>query len=884
MFLVDVTVRQIFKYSLLPEVSPRVKNMIASGFGNLAFFMALVYRAVNLLPENHHFLRGESMGTFGIRDVLSEASSNLVFDVKHIDQIIIFFALIAGIIMLGIQFIFLSAFFLINPATAQTMPENYGEFVIQDNKSEDIALRMLDAVFGVPDMFGSKEPTDMPFHKALHGLFEFYSTGLLVIAVMIVIYFVFAILAETAQTGTPFGKRYNHVWAPIRLVAAIGLLIPIGTGLNAGQWITLYAAKFGSGFATNGWVKFNETLSDTAIPAEELAARPTIPELRDIAAFMMIGHACKEAYKELRVEGADEIDAWILSEEEGVLPSQISSVSYAFAVAYANTNRERIHIRIGRQNGAYASSKNNVFPFCGDVTLLVTEDPIAMVGDFTDEVVLQLGGHINGAYYELIKEMWTTDYAGMQTTAREMVVRRLSHETLQDPGQELQKQIVEQAKEAIDEAVDKAIEDMQDAFEPDETYKKYGWGGAGIWYNKIAEANGSVTTAAINKPQITTYPFVMEYACQQNMQQNSDTDPEDCYNPRLAQQRDMQFVDVRNREIAKPLSDVYDYWYKAPRDQAGNVFIDVVNAILGTQGLFDMCKNADVHPLAQLSSVGKGLVEAAIRNLGFALGTGAAGILAPYFGPALQSASSFFVTVAGIGILIGFILYYIVPFLPFLYFLFAVGGWVKGIFEAMVGVPLWALAHIRIDGQGLPGDAAINGYFLIFEIFIRPILIVFGLLASILIFGAMVKVLNEVFYLVVSNLSGFDAGVTTSCGADAPAGGGSTAPAGSLEYFRGPVDEFFFTIVYAIIVYMIGMSSFKLIDLIPNNILRWMGAGVSTFNDQAGEPAEGLLSKMAIGGSMMGQQLQGAASQFGTAASHAKNIPGELGGGSRPPG
>ncbi len=56
-------------------------------------------------------------------------------------------------------------------------------------------------------------------------------------------------------------------------------------------------------------------------------------------------------------------------------------------------------------------------------------------------------------------------------------------------------------------------------------------------------------------------------------------------------------------------------------------------------------------------------------------------------------------------------------------------------------------------------------------------------------------------------------------------------------------------------VYMIGMSSFKLIDLIPNNILRWMGSGVSTYNDQAGEPAEGLISKMAIGGSMMSQQL-----------------------------
>ena len=63
-------------------------------------------------------------------------------------------------------------------------------------------------------------------------------------------------------------------------------------------------------------------------------------------------------------------------------------------------------------------------------------------------------------------------------------------------------------------------------------------------------------------------------------------------------------------------------------------------------------------------------------------------------------------------------LFYIIPFMPFIYFFFAVGTWVKAIFEAMVGVPLWALAHIRIDGQGLPGDAAMNGYYLLLEIFV----------------------------------------------------------------------------------------------------------------------------------------------------------------------
>ena len=207
--------------------------------------------------------------------------------------------------------------------------------------------------------------------------------------------------------------------------------------------------------------------------------------------------------------------------------------------------------------------------------------------------------------------------------------------------------------------------------------------------------------------------------------------------------------------------------------------------------------------------------------------------------------------------------------MPFLYFFFAVGGWIKGLFEAMVGVPLWALAHLRIDGEGLPGDAAISGYFLIFEIFLRPILIIFGLLASVVIFAAMVKVLNEIFYLVVANLAGHDENSKTLCGyiggntgggtgGAGGAGGGTSTPGpggNAVAFFRGPIDELFFTILYAIIVYMIGMSCFKLIDLVPNNLLRYMNVSVSTFNDQQSDPAEGLVTKLGIGGSRISGQV-----------------------------
>src|SRR5690606_4967734 len=117
--------------------------------------------------------------------------------------------------------------------------------------------------------------------------------------------------------------------------------------------------------------------------------------------------------------------------------------------------------------------------------------------------------------------------------------------------------------------------------------------------------------------------------------------------------------------------------------------------IFGTRGLFDMCANTDTHPLAQLSILGKWLIESSIRNMGMSLAFAVGGALPiPVAGPALAAISKILLSVASVTLTLGFMLFYVLPFMPFLYFFFAVGGWVKGLFEAMVGVPLWALAHL----------------------------------------------------------------------------------------------------------------------------------------------------------------------------------------------
>ncbi|PCJ97834.1 MAG: hypothetical protein COA45_09100 [Zetaproteobacteria bacterium] len=375
--------------------------------------------------------------------------------------------------------------------------------------------------------------------------------------------------------------------------------------------------------------------------------------------------------------------------------------------------------------------------------------------------------------------------------------------------------------------------------------RERGWAGAALWYNKIAELNGLVVSAIKNVPRPFRYPMVMEIISEAHKLNDSNVSYGDRFNPRLQNGQLVSLPRPGDQYIAAALYSDYNFWRTSKVHEtvhtrsSKNVIIDFINTVFGTDGLLNIMDNQGTHPLAMLSSAGKSLVDASIRNLFIGVvGQGAAGMLTDdFFGPIASTAGEFLVSMSLLTLSIGFMLYYVLPFMPFIYFFFAFAGWIKSIFEAVVAMPLWAVAHIKIDGEGLPGPWATNGYFLIFEIFLRPTLIVVGLLASISIFSALVAMLHEVFHVLTLSATGFDMKKeifdTTIL---------STGD--SLDYWRSPVDEMFYTVIYVIIVYMIGLSSFKLIDQIPNNIMRWMGVTVSTFHETAGDPAGELSGKM----------------------------------------
>lgn len=866
------------KYATLPGILPRLIALLTGGFYTIAYSLASIFLGVRLLPASHPYLNPENIGTYGARHVFAAAAANLKFEWRHIDQIVVFGLMLLGMVLLIAQFMLLLIGLIAHqPVLAQTF------FSHPVGEEQDIAMILFDRVFGVAGFFNSCVSTGVPctdlqgnptstpagfpfpFHQAFHDMLSFYSFGLFNVAVFIILYFISVVVTETAVEGSVLGKRYNKTWVPVRIIFFFALLIPISNGLNAGQLLTFHVAKYGSHFASNAWSDFNTTITGrTLTGAYDLLATPNVPELNNILQFVFLAKTCKIAEESHPHEsgnelfGPDGIQAYLVRPPQlfgtpDGLSNAIDFRTTSFNSAMVHGARGQIQIVVGSlltntgnpEYERHALHRGNVRPMCGTLAFNVASSTLP--GTAPHE--------IQALYYDLVKNLWEDN----SLTDRAACVAMYNHYRSPDtsctlPDNEFFAGMLSSLRTSFKtnmEALITAESADNSNWDISSDLKAKGWAGAAAWYNQIADLNGAVTSAVFNLPEIEKYPYVMEYVAAQNRSLNESTEGEILFNPSTPE---IRFVEIRDQYIASILYRAFMMWnsginYNGAQNLQGNFFLDAINAVFGTSGIYDLLENPDINPLAQLTVLGQGMMQASIRNIigGFGtklfsklIGGGAIGELAAL-------GADFFQAMGYAAFSIAFTLAHVLPMMPFIYFFFAVGGWLKGIFEAIVAMPLWALGHItRWDGEGVVGDGAINGYFLLFEIFLRPIMILFGMFASISIFSAMVMVLNDIFVLAVSNVGGFNY--------EEASGFGNIA-----ETLRGPIDELFYTAVYTVICYMIGLSCFKLIDAIPNQIMRWMNFTIKTFQETTQNAAENLSGTIYKGANITSSKLGGQA-------------------------
>lgn len=938
--------------------------MARAPFSALAALMLDVLAAAALVPLNHPYRTIASQGTFGVVDVLRLAARHIKWDLKHIDQVIVFFGLITAFITMVCFVLTAVVHLAFPPVSAMNVSDylpnlmgNIYKYTSTPNPGKDVALMLLDHTLGIKgDMkSGSFFGSDIPhmcqggaveekvnpgcikgafpsaFNSATLALLQFYSTAIFMFAVLFFLYLMSTIVIDVAIKGKPVGREMNPFWGPLRLVAALGLLIPLAPqGLNSAQYIVLYSAKVGSAFATNAWGYYHGILDvemgiegrnpsgmspyrydmggSAMIPiSSPLAAKLQAPDVAGIVKFLHLVTSCEYYYEKHRgYFGKRQIQGYFYRTGKKPLAAYMEQdagytdfVPYEKALEYFDNSAIRIVF------GSYDAlepqgAMGGLEPLCGELVIPVssiknkagkTKNPgAAMAHELYYNYVLGLFDkttyprklmdgyarqmmsiHLGSAHslkcLGAQKIVLEKDANGAATkTGPEMILRSpddIELTELGDCNQEpppsymlYQQKLFQGIFQVLIDASNRELANP-DNFGISTEMLQRGWAASGAWFQHVARLNGDYVTAVRQMPYGAKRPKVMDDMRAMVSQAG----------PRIADPK--QFCELPGSsgkslppddlELSKALCRIeitmnkdygdmqFDVDPNAPQDISGingvltdknrtktnNMVMQLINTIMGTDFLFALCRNADTHPFTQIVTYGRELMEGTVRNVmtGSAI-AGAAGVVSvgnADMGSSLGMISGAYHAVGSMMFIAGFMLFYILPLLPFIYFFFGMLAWVKAVFEGLIGAPLWAFAHMKIDGHGFGTSGARQGYLLIFEIILRPILTVFALIMGLGIFSGSIYMLRETLELMIGVLGRPDLGLLATC---------KQNPSDLHDIF----DVFFFNILYILLVYLVAMSSFKLIDSIPNGVMRWFGSGpkdsiakASAASDHAGQ-------------------------------------------------
>lgn len=855
--LKNIKAKSVLRYTMMPEILPRIRAL-GLHFGHFAYLLALVFSSARLIPATHPVLNAANIGQFGVRQVIAMAANNITWSRKNIDQIAIFSAIVIGLIMIVIQagLIAVAALVGMNPAEAQT-----GSFFTTPDPENDAAFIFLAQVFGDLNGFWGETMVapgvDTPIHEAVYGMLSLYSMAMMVIAVIIVLYYIMTVVGEAAKTGTPFGSRFNSLWAPIRLVVALGLLVPMSSGLNSAQYLTLWMAKMGSGLGSQAWIILSEELISVSADKYVLQEIP-LPDYYMIAMDIFRAQVCMHAH----------------NDQENFSGTEPSAITLKDIAA---DDYEVNKVWITRDEDDYSNLVN-----CGGIVLGLSAPGVSNNADNTltpevvptDQIIDSVARNIDALINHIdpkAKAYAEYKVAGGRPGSRPEPVSSFAAD-IYAKSKEVSENIKTDVEAIYSGAVKTKVEEVL------ARNLQQGWITAGLWYIRIGEiiqdvespktelipevyynspqsqSNGYVTTFNAGKKVIAVNDAAVhvEEAIEFASNYYSNAAPPLTATPSQASNAtEVIRKAVAGEYVAQACDEVS--WFKQQQLKRMEcliyqLFVPHQLVILRSQDYKTM------DPMTMMMSAGESMVSKSIGALVVAFGTGVAGPIlsaagfpfAGAIGGFLNAVSGFAMLIAFFGLASGFVLFFLLPIFPFMYFFFAVVSWVMEIFEAVIAMPLWALAHLQIAGDGMPGPTALNGYHLLLSILLRPVLIILGLTGAFLIFGAGVYLL-QVLYDPLLN-------VITD---------------GDMWGFEIMIH----TAIFTYLAYMLGLISFKMVDTVPQSILRWLGSGAQTFSDGKGDIGQSSQSAIAgvIAGNQALQAIGGAGSKAGSGIANSIN-------------
>lgn len=850
---IERTASSALRFIFAPQLFLRgslqpVRAMLIGFVQLIAEFLA----TAGLIPANHRALRPVTASDARLGEILALALHNVRRPDARMDQYVVFAAVSSLCALVCIMSVYTLGGMLLGTAhaaigfsfTIGSVTFNFGGpaacttagTLFTTGCSNDMAQQWVDALFlaKTPWWIAQANLISPAMQAGLGAMFSTYSSAMLILAGFLVLYHLLFIIAGTAHDGRLGGKTMNQVWAPIRLIAAIGMLVPIGVnGLNSGQMVAIQVTKWGSALASNTWMAFANTFTNSAY-----VILPPLPQTVPVMKQALLILVCQKSYN----GAAHDIEA-----ADGKLPFTVKPSSW-----YTSSDPQKIMKTWVYQSTATTDRQNGV---CGNIEMLnptyapsgssfqflTSSSGVDASIDIRKSILNVQQQAIDDAM--VVSETWNTSVPPNNAsywTETGSTLAKLAHRIYRS-ADSINSGVTLTVTDILDFNV--AVTDYRTAIATGvqaavagSTYlagvsmkndaMSRGWLSAAVWFNVIAKINGMLIDYTKDVPSVQADYFPM-------------LAPDLTNRARVAMASAYDIVDqlpdmagATSTTIAEPLSYVEDVSNTSPLDKYMFQLANRVKGLLGntsastneiTPGTLPAFASGltlnTSNPLAELAALGHRMVDAAFaanNAVSQAARDCASSQRALYDNRDMNSSvmsdiankcgtantaedpgASFLIqAISGSMIMAGITLAFVLPLLPFVRFLFGILTWIIAVFETVIAIPIVALAHIRMDGEGFAGSAR-SAYMLLLQVFLRPVLMVFGLMVALLVFNLMIVALNEFYAQAVRSAEG----------------GGTISALAAVVY----------TVIYVSLAYGLANASFKAIDMVPNQCLQWIG-------------------------------------------------------------
>lgn len=711
----------------------------------------------------------------------------------------------------------------------------------------DQSLGMLRMIFG--DM-GSVLPGQ---ENAFNFMFKSFNEAMLVLSVFVVAYTTIFGLINTAHEGEFLGKKLNSVWVPIRTVLGLALLVPTKTGYCLIQIFMMWIVLQGVGAADTIWssalsaiqvegsraiipsVQASQNPSQTyqnmsaynasAAGLQMLGLQPPPPSINQTLTFetqnqvtqMFTSLACVHAY--IQAQPGSLTDNWVPTSTTNTTTNK---VTYDFS-----------NVTVG----------STTFPTsCGKITY---DTPSAAPVSSPD-------------YYQNQALATAIPYAlGILNTSAKLYIQSPNTPIAGQPLVAVSNYIGTQLINAYNSFMEYESDNMSISSEtaicnPAQPNTltcaaTNGWAYAGAYYRVLTTQSGTSITFTeqnlnVEQPYNTNPPsFFTPSAVVQAFQSSGGSN----VSPGLSALQGLNGQNIANdfgTGTGAPLSVFTNWIVQAFTEMLSGSNSDLVDGQFIPSGS---------DPVQGVQNFGEHIVNT-VELIWFILivvlitGVIIAGIC-PGFNPLygvifiLLKVASFFLFFFGIFLGAGLLMSVYVPLVPFLVFFFGVLGWLMAVIETMLAAPMVAMGITYPEGHEIMGRAD-PAVMLLTNVFIRPTLMIFGLISGILLADVALTVLNSVYQFVVMTDAVVDPGIAA---ANSGSTSGGAAPNQATNYGIGPFQLICYIIIYVVTIIIIINKAFALIHQIPDQVLRWIG-GQHTFGEYSG--GEEQVNKMSQAG------------------------------------